>query len=91
MNVYEVRIARYIERTSNHVMLRVTPIYKSDELMCRGVLMEAYSVEDDGAGICFNVFLYNAQPVSALIIRQESQHIQANILILPKSQEIINM
>ena len=43
-------------------MLRVTPIYKSDELMCRGVLMEAYSVEDDGAGICFNVFLYNAQP-----------------------------
>lgn len=62
MNVYEVIIARYIERTSNHVMLRVTPIYKSDELMCRGVLMEAYSVEDDGAGICFNVFLYNAQP-----------------------------
>ena len=49
MNVYEVIIARYIERTSNHVMLRVTPIYKSDELMCRGVLMEAYSVEDDGA------------------------------------------
>ena len=62
INAFEVRVARYIERTSNHVMIRVTPVYKSTELMCRGVLMEAYSVEDDGAGISFNVFLYNIQP-----------------------------
>ena len=62
MNVFEVRVARYIERTDNHVMYRVTPIFKGEELMCRGVLMEAYSVEDNGQGICFNVFLYNVQP-----------------------------
>ena len=62
MNVYVVKIARYLERTSNHVMYRVTPIFKGDDLMCRGVLMEAYSVEDNGEGICFNVFLYNVQP-----------------------------
>lgn len=24
--------------------------------------MEAYSVEDKGKGICFNVFIYNVQP-----------------------------
>lgn len=62
MRVYEVKIARYMERTSNHVMYRVTPVFNREELMCRGVLMEAYSVEDNGEGICFNVFLYNVQP-----------------------------
>ena len=62
MNVYVVKIARYLEETSNHVMYRVTPIFNREELMCRGVLMEAYSVEDNGEGICFNVFLYNVQP-----------------------------
>lgn len=62
MSVFEVKVARYMDQTSNHVMYRVTPVFKGDELMCRGVLMEAYSVEDNGAGLCFNVFLYNVQP-----------------------------
>ena len=43
-------------------MYRVTPIWQGDELVARGVLMEAYSVEDSGAGICFCVFCYNVQP-----------------------------
>lgn len=29
-------------------------------LVATGVLMEAYSVEDNGQGLCFNVFCYNA-------------------------------
>ncbi len=62
MSVYETKVARYMEKTSNHVMYRVTPVFNREELMCRGVLMEAYSVEDNGEGICFNVFLYNVQP-----------------------------
>ena len=62
MNVFEVRVARYIERTDNHLMYRVTPIFKGEELMCRGVLMEAYSVEDNGQGVCFNIYVYNVQP-----------------------------
>lgn len=59
---YENEIADYIKSTGNHVLYRVTPIYSKDELLCRGVQMEAYSVEDNGKGVCFNVFAYNVQP-----------------------------
>lgn len=59
---YENEVAEYIKRTNNHVLYRVTPMFEGDDLLCRGVLMEAYSVEDDGKGVCFNVFCYNAQP-----------------------------
>ena len=45
-----------------HVLYRVTPIFEDDELVARGVHMEAYSVEDEGEGICFNIFVYNVQP-----------------------------
>ena len=59
---FEERIVRYIEKTGNHVIYRVRPIFKDNELVARGVHMEAASVEDDGASICFNVFCYNLQP-----------------------------
>ena len=59
---FENMIADYVKETKNHVMLRVTPIYEGDNLVASGVLMEAWSVEDNGEGICFNVYTYNAQP-----------------------------
>jgi len=59
---FEEGVRSYIKSTGNHVMYRVTPIFKDDELICRGVTMEAYSVEDQGKGICFNIFVYNLQP-----------------------------
>ena len=59
---FENEVAEYIEETGNHVLYRVSPIYEGDELVARGVKMEAESVEDAGAGICFNVFVYNIQP-----------------------------
>lgn len=59
---FENRVADYIEETSNHVMYRVTPIFEGDNLLCKGVKMEAYSVEDNGKGVSFNVFCYNVQP-----------------------------
>lgn len=59
---FENMIADYVKETNNHVMYRVTPVYKGDEPVARGVLMEAYSVEDDGEGVLFNVFCYNNQP-----------------------------
>lgn len=63
---FENQVAEYIkEQTSQenkHVLYRVTPIYKENELVARGVQMEAYSVEDNGQGVCFNVFVYNVQP-----------------------------
>ena len=59
---FENEIADYVERTGNHVLYRVTPIYDGYNLVASGVLMEAYSVEDKGKGVCFCVFAYNVQP-----------------------------
>jgi DNA-entry nuclease len=55
-------VADYVKETDNHVMYRVTPIYVGNNLLASGVQMEAYSVEDDGEGVCFNVYVYNVQP-----------------------------
>lgn len=57
----ENMIASYIKKTGNHVLYRVTPIFKNDDLLAYGVQVEAYSVEDYGKGIKFNWFLYNVQ------------------------------
>ena len=59
---FENMVADYIKETNNHVLYRVTPVFVGDELVARGALIEAWSVEDNGDGICFNVFVYNAQP-----------------------------
>ena len=59
---FENMIADYVKETGNHVMLRVYPMFDGDDLVAEGVLMEAWSVEDEGEGICFNVFVYNIQP-----------------------------
>ena len=59
---YEVQVMRYLDHSENHVLYRVTPYFAGDELVARGVEMEAYSVEDRGEGVCFHVFVYNVQP-----------------------------
>ncbi len=59
---FEDMVADYVKETNNHVLYKVTPIFVGKELVARGVLMEARSVEDNGEGICFNVFCYNVQP-----------------------------
>jgi len=58
---FENKIADYIKETGNHVAYRVTPIFSGNNLLASGVQMEAYSVEDNGKGICFNVYCYNVQ------------------------------
>ncbi len=59
---FENMVADYVKETGNHVMYRVTPIYDGVHLVARGIQMEARSVEDDGEGISFNIYAYNAQP-----------------------------
>ena len=59
---FENLVADYVKETDNHVMYRVTPIFGGDNLVATGVEMEAYSVEDNGEGVCFHVFCYNVQP-----------------------------
>lgn len=59
---FENMVADYMKETDNHVLYRVTPIFTGDNLVADGVLMEGYSVEDEGDGICFCVYAYNVQP-----------------------------
>lgn len=59
---FENLVADYVKETENHVLYRVTPIFEGDNLVASGVQMEAQSVEDKGAGVCFNVYVYNNQP-----------------------------
>lgn len=59
---FENKVAEYIKETRNHVLYRVTPIYDGSNLVASGLQIEAKSVEDDGKGICFNVYCYNVQP-----------------------------
>lgn len=63
---YEERVAAYVERTGNHILYRVTPVFAGDDLVASGVLMEAESKEDDGAGVRFCVWCYNAEPGVAI-------------------------
>lgn len=62
MKPFEDKIAQYIKNTNNHVLYRVTPIFDGDNKVASGVQLEAYSIEDSGKGICFNVYCYNVQP-----------------------------
>lgn len=59
---FENLVADYIKETGNHVLYRVTPVFDGNNLVARGVQMEGWSVEDNGEGICFNVYVYNNQP-----------------------------
>lgn len=59
---FENMIADYIKETGNHVMYRVTPIFEGNNLVASGAVMEAWSVEDEGDGVCFCVYMYNVQP-----------------------------
>lgn len=59
---YEKMVSNYIAQTGNHVLYRVTPFFKGDNKLISGIQMEAYSVEDMGEGILFNVYCYNVQP-----------------------------
>ncbi len=60
---FENKVADYIEKNpNNHVLYRVTPVFYENNLLASGVQIESYSIEDNGKGICFNVYIYNVQP-----------------------------
>lgn len=59
---FENRVAQYLKQTESHVLYRVTPMFTGENLLADGVILEAESVEDDGKGIRFCVYVYNVQP-----------------------------
>ena len=66
MEPFESKVAQYVKSTGNHVLYRVTPLFEGNELVARGVVMEARSMEDDGAGISFCIYCYNVEPGVAI-------------------------
>lgn len=85
---FENMIADYVKETENHVLYRVTPIFDGENLVARGVQMEAYSVEDDGEGICFNVYCYNVQP--GVIIDYATGKSQLDTETTTKAEDDVN-
>lgn len=59
---FEDQVAEYVHSTGNHVVYKVAPVYKGNNLVASGVQMEAYSLEDKGRGVSFNVYCFNVQP-----------------------------
>ena len=74
MRPFEEQVARYLDDHDDHVLYRVTPFFTGNDLVADGVLMEAYSVEDHGAGICFCVYCYNVQPGVVIDYRTGASH-----------------
>ena len=74
---FENKVAEYIDKNeSNHVLYRVTPVFKGNNLLASGVEMEAWSVEDKGQGICFNVYCYNVQPGIVIDYATGESHVE---------------
>ena len=76
---FENMVAKYIKNTGNHVMYRVTPDFKDDNLVASGVLIEALSVADGGKGISFCVYVYNRQPGIAINYKDGSNKLISDV------------
>ena len=84
MEPFESMTKWYIKDTGNHVMYRVTPIFEGENLIASGVHMMAKSVEDDGVGIDFNVYLYNVQPGVEINYKTGDNHLADSSAESPK-------
>lgn len=78
MQNFEIEIANYIRKTRNHVLYRVTPVFEGENLIAKGVQMEAYSIEDNGKGIKFNIFAYNIEPNVEIDYLNGENHLVSN-------------
>lgn len=76
---FENKVAEYVTSTENHVLYRVTPVFENDNLLANGVEMEAWSVEDNGKGVCFNVYCYNVQPGVMITYTNGNSHADGTI------------
>lgn len=87
---FENMVADYVKETNNHTLYRVTPVFNNDELVARGVLMEAKSVEDNGDGITFCVYCYNVQPDVSIDYATGDSEYTVKVTEEPKKEESSN-
>lgn len=84
---FENMVADYVKETGNHVLYRVTPVFEEDDLLASGVQMEALSVEDEGADISYNVFVYNVQPGISIDYATGDSAVSESELSEPRTEE----
>ena len=73
---FENMVGNYLRKTGNHVLYRVTPIFKGTNLIASGIQMEALSVEDNGLGIKFNVYIYNRENKVVINYQTGKSHLE---------------
>ncbi len=84
---FENAIAQYVKETNHHVYYRVTPVFEGNNLLASGVILEAKSIEDDGKGICFNVFCHNVQPGIDIDYATGESHLKKSELSISSSTQ----
>ena len=91
MRPFEDVVAGFLKRTAYHILYRVTPVCRGDELVPTGVQMEAYSVEDAGRSVCFNVFVYNVQPGIEIDYRSGKSAQSASVEVTLPAGDILHL
>ena len=86
---FENEVAEYIEKTGNRVIYRSTPVFSGENLVADGVLLEAYSVEDDGEGVSFCVYCYNVQPDVTIDYKSGKSTVKGDITTAPETEESV--
>ena len=89
MRPFEDMIEDFLRRTAYHVLYRVTPFYRGNELVPFGVQMEAYSVEDAGKSVSFNVFAYNIQPGVSIDYQSGDSKLSKTVTVAAAAKELI--
>ncbi len=85
---FENTIAEYVKESGNHVFYRVTPIYDGDNLLASGVKLEAYSPEDNGKGVCFNVYCFNVQPGVDIDYKTGNSALEGQLTVEEAEEEV---
>ena len=87
---FEDQVADYVKETGNRVLYRVTPVFVGMEMVARGVHMEAWSIEDNGKGVCFSVFVYNKQPGIVIDYTNGDSRLADDSLVQDSTEYILN-
>lgn len=74
---FEMDLKYYLEEDSNrYVRYRVTPIFRGDELLARGVQLEAQSIGSNA--VSYNMYIFNIQDGVTLNYADGSSEIDSN-------------
>ena len=86
---FENSVAEYVKSENGHVLYRVTPVFEGDNLLASGVLMEGYSVDDNGEEIEFCVYCYNVQPGITIDYKTGANKLTVEIVIIADGKRYV--